>query len=344
MTRNIPCSLLLIVSAVLHAGGQDCKDFVVLDRYSSTSNYVVYEKVKDSICSNTIHDQSSARSAAGQAGIPIPLLDDVFSLKMSGNISADDWSHWQQQFCHSYYYEYQSQMQNSNLAQVFSDNAKSVVETCLNREPVYAYFDVSPSGDAFAFTFHVQGKDKLKKGFVRPGNAVRDCDIDNPFGLSWYYQNVGDLDISGERKAFACSWNSSLTARVELKLDNQGDRAYVLPPIIKRETPPPPPPLVVTPETYRSDNLPSGHCKDFSGMYNLCSAAKPDGWTIVSQRFQLTGDRACNAWSTCAQTVNTPTQACYQFSMQGHDEECGHSGNTGIHFSTGVLDVVWQHH
>jgi hypothetical protein len=99
---------------------------------------------------------------------------------MSGNISADDWSHWQQQFCHSYYYEYQSQMQNSNLAQVFSDNAKSVVETCLNREPVYAYFDVSPSGDAFAFTFHVQGKDKLKKGFVRPGNAVKDCDIDNP--------------------------------------------------------------------------------------------------------------------------------------------------------------------
>lgn len=103
-----------------------------------------------------------------------------------------------------------------------------------------------------------------------------------------------------------------------------------------------PPPLVVTAETYRSDNLPSGHCKDFSGMYNLCSDAKPDGWTIVSQRFQLTRDRACNAWSTCAQTVNTPTQVCYQFRMQGHDEECGHSGSTGIHLSMGVLDVVWQ--
>lgn len=103
------------------------------------------------------------------------------------------------------------------------------------------------------------------------------------------------------------------------------------------------PQLVATPETYRSDELPSGSCKDFSGWYSLCSSDKPEGWTIVSQVFQLTGDRSCSGWARCEMTTNVSTKVCYRFQMQGHDEECGHSGNTGIHYSRGQLDVVWQH-
>jgi hypothetical protein len=318
---------------------------MVLDRYSSTSNYVVYEKVKDVVCSNTIQDSSSARNASMSAGIPIPVVDDLLSLKFGASDSSSDWSHWQQQFCHSYYYEYQSQLQSANLSEIFSDNAAKTIQACLQHEPVYAYFDVSPTGDSFSFTFQVQGKEKLKSGTVLPSNAVKDCDPVNPFQLSWYYQHIGDLDISGLKEAFSCSWNSDLSARVELKLDNQGTRVFALPPIVKRLTPPPPPPLVVTAETYRSpSDMPSGSCKDFSPAYQLCSEAKPDGWTIVSQSFQLTGDRACGGWSTCAVEVNTPTRVCYRFSLQGHDDECGHSGNTGIHYSKGNLNVVWQHH
>jgi hypothetical protein len=104
------------------------------------------------------------------------------------------------------------------------------------------------------------------------------------------------------------------------------------------------PPVVATPETYRSDELPSGNCKDFSGWYSLCSPDKPEGWTIVSQVFQLTGDRSCSGWANCEVVSNIPTKICYRFRMQGHDEECGHSGNTGIHYSRGQLDVVWRHH
>jgi len=104
------------------------------------------------------------------------------------------------------------------------------------------------------------------------------------------------------------------------------------------------PPVVPTPETYRSDELPSGNCKDFSGWYTLCSSDKPEGWTIVSQVFQLTGDRSCSGWANCEIVSNTRTKICYRFRMQGHDEECGHSGNTGIHYTRGQLDVVWQHH
>src|ERR1700674_4277216 len=43
-----------------------------------------------------------------------------------------------------------------------------------------------------------------------------------------------------------------------------------------RQLSPVAPPVVPTPETYRSDELPSGSCKDFSGWYNLCSPDKPE--------------------------------------------------------------------
>jgi hypothetical protein len=101
---------------------------------------------------------------------------------------------------------------------------------------------------------------------------------------------------------------------------------------------------VVTSETYKSDNAASGACKDFGAWATVCSADKPDGWTIAAQNFSLTGDRAGCAYAEC-ELVSPPTskKVCYRFRTQGHDEECGHSGNTGIHYSQGVLNVVWQH-
>jgi hypothetical protein len=104
-------------------------------------------------------------------------------------------------------------------------------------------------------------------------------------------------------------------------------------------------PSVVTSETYRSDNAASGACKDFGAWTSVCSSDKPEGWTIAAQDFALTGDRAGCAYAECGLiSPPTSTKVCYHFRTQGHDEECGHSGNTGIHYSQGVLNVVWQHH
>lgn len=103
-------------------------------------------------------------------------------------------------------------------------------------------------------------------------------------------------------------------------------------------------PSVVTSETYRSDSAASGACKDFGAWASVCSADKPDGWTIAAQNFSLIGDRAGCAYAECGLvSPPTATKVCYHFRTQGHDEECGHSGNTGIHYSQGVLNVVWQH-
>src|ERR1700723_2046120 len=78
-------------------------------------------------------------------------------------------------------------------------------------------------------------------------------------------------------------------------LPSRSTHSGTTPPSQERSQPPIAP--IVMPETYRSDELPSGHCKDFSGWYSLCSADKPEGWTIVSQVFQLTEDRSCSGWA-----------------------------------------------
>ena len=107
---------------------------------------------------------------------------------------------------------------------------------------------------------------------------------------------------------------------------------------------PPPPQLATSTETYESDNAASGACKDFGAWATVCTPDKPQGWTILNAHFDLTGDRAGCAYAKCEPLGSaTASKACYRFQTQGHDEECGHSGNTGIHYSKGVLSVVWQH-
>ena len=119
--------------------------------------------------------------------------------------------------------------------------------------------------------------------------------------------------------------------------------SVVLEPLAKLPSLPPLAPLVNETQVYLSDEAASGACKDYGAWTSVCSADKPEGWTIVSQVFELTGDRAGCAYAQCGPTTITSTKACYHFSTQGHDEECGHSGNTGIHYSRGKLTVVWAH-
>jgi hypothetical protein len=103
--------------------------------------------------------------------------------------------------------------------------------------------------------------------------------------------------------------------------------------------------IILTTEKYSTDQVASGACKDFGAWATICTPSKPDGWTIAEQHFELTGDRAGCAYAECEPlgTV-TETKVCYRFRTQGHDEECGHSGNTGIHYSQGILTVTWKHH
>lgn len=89
-------------------------------------------------------------------------------------------------------------------------------------------------------------------------------------------------------------------------------------------------------KVYSSGPKISGSRKDFSDWYKLCSDSVP-GYHIESATFTLSGDRRCNAWSECAVDSQAPTQVCYKFRLQGHDEQSG----SGQAYSEGQLSVTW---
>ena len=112
-----------------------------------------------------------------------------------------------------------------------------------------------------------------------------------------------------------------------------------------KNPPPAQPQMVTVAETYWSDEAASGACDAVGAWATVCTPEKPAEWTITYQHFELTGDRAGCRWAECLPAGEvTATRACYKFRTQGHSEEChAFSGNTGIHYSKGRLDVVWTH-
>ena len=96
-------------------------------------------------------------------------------------------------------------------------------------------------------------------------------------------------------------------------------------------------------DIYRSGPQISGVGKNFSAPYDLCSGDPPSGYVIKSNRFLLAGDRQCGRWASCRMTRNEATKVCWQFSLQGHEEQTGmfKLGQSGQAYSEGVLTVVW---
>jgi hypothetical protein len=71
---------------------------------------------------------------------------------------------------------------------------------------------------------------------------------------------------------------------------------------------------------FESGPKPSGWGANWSPFYELCSGKISATDEIVGVRFTLGGDRTCSGWAECRETSRTPTQACWQFRMQGHSE------------------------
>ena len=96
-------------------------------------------------------------------------------------------------------------------------------------------------------------------------------------------------------------------------------------------------------DIYRSGPQISGVGGNFSEPYDLCSGDPPSGYVIKSNTFLLAGDRQCGRWATCKKTRNEATKVCWQFALQGHEEQTGifKPGEKGQAYSEGVLSVVW---
>lgn len=239
LARCLAIGISILIATTAEA--QNCKDFMVLDLYSSSDDYSSYERIKDVACKREVRDAGSAQQSGVQAGIPLPVLKDVFDLKFGASTSASDWSHWQSEFCNSHFDEQRTNLTNSKISQTFSENAKEVVKECLNSQaPVYGYFEIPKSGESFKFSFRVLGKEKLREATVAPADAVKDCDPTNPFGMSLLYKYFFDLDISGQKKEFGCTWKDrSKPITLTIKLVTQGDFVPLLDSIPRRAPPQP---------------------------------------------------------------------------------------------------------
>jgi hypothetical protein len=121
--------------------------------------------------------------------------------------------------------------------------------------------------------------------------------------------------------------------------------SVVLEPLAKLPQPLPELQPVLVTETYDdTQERSSGECDNYSTWYAICTPEKPAGWKIVNVTFSLTGDRGWGGPGAQANVQSqSETRACWQFRLQGHSEQCGNHGNTGIQYSRAHLTVTWQH-
>lgn len=101
--------------------------------------------------------------------------------------------------------------------------------------------------------------------------------------------------------------------------------------------PPPPPTLEPYSRTIALGPVPSGSAYNFSAPYSITSEPPKDGYKIVSASYSLSGDRACNAWSTCRWRENGESRVVFEFTLQGHAEW----SSPGQGLSTGTLVVSY---
>lgn len=78
-----------------------------------------------------------------------------------------------------------------------------------------------------------------------------------------------------------------------------------------------PQPLIL--KTFSSGPKFSGLGSNFSPPYTVVSDPAPQGYKIAGFTYSLTGDRGCNAWSTCKADIEGD-KVVFIFTLQGHNE------------------------
>jgi len=128
----------------------------------------------------------------------------------------------------------------------------------------------------------------------------------------------GDTDyqiVGGCNRAFVCPENgcsgeqATLISTLATPLGGAPKAAAV-------SAPPPRQPIT---RIFSSGPPVSGSGSSFSGEYVVASDPAPEGYKIGDYSYSLTGDRACNAWSTCRASAEGG-RVLFRFTLQGHNE------------------------
>ena len=341
-TQFFLLAALLTLSASKTVAQVDCSQFIVKDEYSTQTDEMAYDRIRDVSCKDTKVTNQSAHSAGLSAGIPIPVLNDVFSLTFDGHTSNEASSTWAELFCKSHYELVREQLHNKALATLLDTKSADMVSACL--QATYAYADISRDGSRITIHVHGAPGERLKDARILTPKSVTGCDPDNPLAWSWGERWSGE-DISGRNADFGCQWDHSKTAQISLKFANADRRVVTIDSLKEQSVHMSSDYVWVTePETYERNGL-SSNGQGIGEIQTVCSSsdkAKNPDWRIPdgdsSVVYYLTGDRTCDANSLCTLVNKDSRQVCYKFGMEGHNES-----KPGTRPSTFHMIVLWEH-
>lgn len=193
----------------------------VVDESRELSLRHEFKRMQKLFCSATDHVQSAheATSAAGEAGIPLPIAEEILSLRVGGDFgtSSSAFDEWHQKFCSMDAREASTIANLERFTREFGTNAKDAALACYDSKRAGLHGKITPSRNGTVVTisvrYHALGSEvaKLSKAVrLTPAEAVTGCDPNNLFGKS--------KTISSE--VVDCEWKSEKDIAVSVVTDH----------------------------------------------------------------------------------------------------------------------------
>lgn len=218
-----------------------CKEFIVNDTASITTDLQLYEKVKHSFCTKTFTSATEAEHEALNEGVPLPIADDLLSLKVEGNIDKTSWNQWKQVFCRSDFSTFSAHFSQQQLLQSFSHESAEVIKSCLAQVGgLYGNYEILQDRKQFVFKMRyrpfVTEKSFLSEATIQPPEAVKNCHPSDPFRASGKKVDLRrTLQVS-------CGWDQMQDVTLTVNSTDGDQWVFALPSL----PPIPPPPKYET--------------------------------------------------------------------------------------------------
>ncbi|HWW13572.1 MAG TPA: hypothetical protein VN310_02830 [Candidatus Dormibacteraeota bacterium] len=193
--------------------------------------------MQDEFCSVTRSATSSTEAvkAAGSAGIPLPIADDIVQLKAGANYetSSSSWSEWYQQFCDKHLREQVLDTQYTNVTHEFSKYALEAAKACYASNTAGLHGQITPTGDkrmiSISVRYHPNGSEKATlRGPVRATDpdSISSCNPGNKNNLfddGWFSK----VDLNSGAVA-QCIWNPEKNFGTVINTTSSGSLALSL--------------------------------------------------------------------------------------------------------------------
>jgi hypothetical protein len=211
----------------------------VIDEHHELSVRHEFSRMQDLFCKATSSETSAtgAHSAAVNAGIPIPVVDDILNLKVGANYQDDssNFSKFHEEFCSTNASQASLDTNYATVTRAFSDRALKAAEACYFSTQPGLHVKITPSQHKQLVTIELRyvptGHESasVSDSTVKPPEAVDTCNANNLFGKTTLPRSAACKWVDSNKDlAFTIntnhgSWVSTLTADPPLPPSKAGD-------------------------------------------------------------------------------------------------------------------------